>query len=406
MAFKIAMGKLVAVSGVIVASAFGLAAARDGLWANLVVGSIVACVCVFYLFHRASETREAPVSSASIAVAQGDPLHVLLDQVPIPLLRFGPQNKLQALNRAARSLFKADDIILNAPPHLLDSITQANPGAPQSIVLFERTYAIGVSEIASAGVITRVISLTNIQSEIRIAEATALRDLLRVLSHEIMNSLTPVASLAGTAMAYLENEVSPGARMATEALDVLSRRATSLTRFIEAYRSMSRLPDPVLRPLHTAPLLRDVAQVFEQSVKGQAIIFEVDLPEQCPQLNLDEMLFMQALLNILTNAAEAVAGIDGPRLVRLSLDHNDGEVRILVSDNGEGISGEIRDQIFHTFVTTKPNGTGTGLNLARQIALAHGGDLVLMRNDESRGATFGFVFGASSRLAPPDAPCL
>ncbi|MGA9659093.1 MAG: ATP-binding protein, partial [Asticcacaulis sp.] len=376
-------------SGLVAAGAlvFSLMAARDGLWANLVVGVLVAGLCFGWLVRRPLDRCEAALAPNSLPAVQEDPIHVLLDQVPMPLLRFGPDAALQTLNRAARSLFKTDDVILNAPPALMTAIIGAAPGKPQSVVLFERTYAIGVSEITSAGRVTRVVSLTNIQSELRIAEATALRDLLRVLSHEIMNSLTPVASLAETAMAYLEGELTPGARQASEALDVLTRRATSLTRFIEAYRSLSRLPDPVRQPVYIGPMLRDLAYVFEQSVKGQGITLDLSVQDQCPPLNLDETLIMQAILNILTNAAEAVTHRAGERQIRLSLEHDEQEVRILISDNGNGIAANVRDQIFHAFVTTKAGGTGTGLNLARQIALAHGGDLLWFKNDEARGTT-------------------
>ncbi|MBW8880310.1 MAG: sensor histidine kinase, partial [Asticcacaulis sp.] len=202
---------------------------------------------------------------------------------------------------------------------------------------------------------------------------------------------TPVASLADVARSYLESEDSLASRSAVEALDVLSLRAKGLTRFVEAYRAMARLPEPALRPVDIGSLLRDIVRVFEQSTVARDVSLTIDLAPDVPALDLDETLMTQALLNVLTNAAEATGGNGGERRIKVSLACVREEVHVLIADNGCGVPENLSGQIFHAFVTTKANGTGTGLNLARQIALAHGGDLILVGHDATWSAIFCFV---------------
>jgi signal transduction histidine kinase len=326
----------------------------------------------------------------------------LIDQVPLPLLRFNPAEGLLAVNRAARNLFQTDELIVDPPVSLLDAINRTGPEAGSSLVVFGRTYAVGISEYITAKDTIRLVSLTDIQSEIRVAEATALRDLLRVLSHEIMNSLTPVANLAGIAHDYLQDETSPASQAARDALALLSERAVGLERFVDAYRSMAKLPEPVIHPVALGPLLRDVVLVFEHSLSARTVSIELDLPPDCPPVDADETLLTQALLNVLTNAAEATAATPGPRRIRVSVVHDVKDVRIFISDNGCGVPDSLVEQIFHAFVTTKPNGTGTGLNLARQIALAHGGDLIFLGAQDSWSAVFAFILRVSPTLLDVD----
>lgn len=394
-----AITRLALLSGLVVAAMFVFDAAEHRLWANLVLSLLIGGGCALPLLRTVSDfVPDPPVSAIP---ASGDAsLTAALDEVPIPLLAYSPDSGIRVLNRAARTLFRTDDRLADPPLELIEAIARDDAGAGRVVRLFERAYAVGVSEVLAAGQALRLVSLADVQSEVRIAEATALRDLLRVLSHEIMNSLTPVASLAGIARKHLDGETSAAAQSAREALDFLSQRAQGLARFVEAYRSLARLPDPEPRPVDPAALLRDVVRVFEQSPSARDIAIEMDVPADVPRLDLDEALLAQALINVLTNAAEACGATEGPHRIGLSVVRNSGEVEIRIGDTGSGIAYDLRDKIFHAFVTTKPTGTGTGLNLARQIALAHGGDLVLLDNSPPWNTLFGFVFRISQKDRP------
>ena len=386
---------LVALGCLVAASVFATDAFIRQMWVSVTFGVLISVVCLKFLADRLSpESSEQPPAMAEVK-DEIEPLAAYIDQAPLPLLRLRGAQSLLAVNRAARSLFGTDDLIADPPVPLLDAIAQSKPRASGSVVLFGKAYAIGVSEIVTAKDTIKLVSLTDIQSEIRMAEATALRDLLRVLSHEIMNSLTPVSNLAGIARDYLVEETSPASKAAGEALDLLAQRASGLTSFVEAYRAMARLPEPVLRPVELRRLLQDILRVFEQSIRSKSIAIELDIPQQCPHVDLDETLLTQALLNVLTNAAEALAVARAPRKIRVSVVSEDGETQILVADNGCGVPEALTDQIFQAFVTTKPSGTGTGLNLARQIALAHGGDLVFLGRNDAWSAVFAFILRSS-----------
>jgi signal transduction histidine kinase len=395
MASRASIVRLAALLGLCVVAIFGFESLVGRHWASCVLAALVLCGLVLALLRRDRPPFAAqPEPSPATASNAGDPgFVVLMDQLPIPLLKFAPHLGLHAVNRAARDLFRTDDLIVDAPEALVAAVERPQAGASSPLRLFDRAYAVGVSELLGDQGATRWISLTDIQSEVRIAEATALRDLLRVLSHEIMNSLTPVASLAGVARTCLEAESSAAARSAMDALDVLVGRASALTRFVEAYRSMARLPDPVLRPVQPGAVVRDVVRVFARGAAARGVSIDVDVPPDLPWLDLDETLFAQALLNILANAAEATRDNRGARRVRLSVDRSGQDLRIAVADNGSGVPEDLRRQLFHTFVTTKPNGTGTGLNLARQIALAQGGDLIWFEGEGEWTTVFAFTFG-------------
>jgi signal transduction histidine kinase len=382
---------LLGLACLVAASAFATDSFLHRLWVSFVFGVMIAIACLIFLLGRLSMARSEEPALSADSNDETEPLAAYIDQAPLPLLSFRAGRGLAAVNRAARSLFDSDDLIVDPPLPLLDAIAQSRSGVSGSMTLFGKAYAIGVSEIATARDTIKLVSLMDIQAEIRMAEATALRDLLRVLSHEIMNSLTPVSNLAGIARDYLAEEKSPASQAANEALDLLEQRASGLTSFVEAYRAMAKLPEPVLQPVDLGRLLRDIARVFEQSIKAKSISLELDMASQIPQLELDETLLTQAILNVLTNAAEAVSAIPEHRKIRLSVVSDGREIRILVADNGCGVPEALNDQIFHAFVTTKPSGTGTGLNLARQIALAQGGDLVFLGRSENWSAVFAFI---------------
>jgi nitrogen fixation/metabolism regulation signal transduction histidine kinase len=205
-----------------------------------------------------------------------------------------------------------------------------------------------------------------------------------------MNSLTPVASLAETAQHYLEGATPEDIQSAREALAVLERRARGLKRFVEGYRLLARLPQPELRRVDVSGFVVDVVRVFEKSTVAEGVIVTLEMEEREAFLEMDEGLMAQAMINILTNAAEATRDNSGPRLVNISLQHLGSDAAVAIADNGTGIEPAMRERIFHGFITTKPEGAGIGLSLARQIALAHGGDLRLVDQSEPWSSEFLF----------------
>ncbi len=301
----------------------------------------------------------------------------VLDLVPTALVSRSADGRLLALNRASRALFGTDGPILDAPVDLVrvaagPLVADATPlllGGGQT-----RAYAASLAEIGQDDGPARLIALADIEEQLRAREASTLKDTLDVLSHEIMNSLTPVTSLAQTAQALLVDGDREGAG---EALAVLERRASGLLRFVESYRALARLPAPVLRPIAVAPLMTDVRRLFQ----GHDQVAHVSLDiSSAPGLMVvgDPDLLAQALINLLLNAAQAaMAGPvgGGPARVHLSAVAVHQGVRFQVSDNGPGLGDLDPQTILKPFFTRRSGGAGVGLSLVSGVVASHGSTL-------------------------------
>jgi signal transduction histidine kinase len=380
-----------------------------GLALLAVQGSLYACglVCALVgLWLAAWATTRSPppaLGSSTKASAPGvsrgpDLLANLLDQTPAPLLIRRPDGVIRAGNRAARALFHTDDRLLAPPAALVQALRDGAPGERLTLSLAQagsgggvRTYAMPLTDVTGpAGAVTRLAALLDIEPELRAAEAGALRELLQVLSHEIMNALTPVASLAATAVELMGDQTPTSTALAREAVATLGRRAEGLTRFVEAYRTLARLPPPRLAPTPIAALVDETARLFRSRWASRGVELETgEASAKALIVKLDPDLMIHALMNILSNAAEAA--LAGPRAPRVSLVAGAGPgggVELVIADNGPGVSAEDRDRIFQPFFTTKTEGTGVGLSFARQVALSHGGTLILAPDTPGKGATF------------------
>jgi signal transduction histidine kinase len=395
MAFNTRTAHLLAVILLVVASIFAYDSALRGYWVDLSAG-ILASVLLLVFIGATARAGWTPRPDPQ-GMPPEDPagLHLLLDQVPVPLVSYSEHAGARAVNRSARSLFQTDDVIRLESHDLIEAITSVLPGTRPNLSLSGRQYAVSISEITGDGGYIRLATLSDVQVEIHKAEAAALRDTLHILSHEIMNSLTPVATLAEVAESYLDEGGAEATKAAKEALETLSRRAGGLARFVESYRSVARLPEPLLQPVDLALLLTDIVRLFSHEF-GASVEIGLDMDDDLPCGNLDEAQVSQAVINVMTNAVEATEAVAGPRRVAVRLRRASGGLLLEISDNGPGVAEHLKPNLFNAFATTKAKGTGTGLNLARQIALGHGGNLQLVEDGRSGPTTFAFTFPVAS----------
>jgi nitrogen fixation/metabolism regulation signal transduction histidine kinase len=212
------------------------------------------------------------------------------------------------------------------------------------------------------------------ESMIEEAEAVAWQKLISVLTHEIMNSIAPIISLSET---LSERETgnedeSEEYKIMMQAMEAIHRRSVGLLSFVENYRKLTRLPQPVLHPIVLKPMLTSLQQLT--SSYGIAFTFDV-YPEQMI-LKADKGMVEQLLLNLLKNAKEACEGIENSA-IEVKAEKVGNSIKISVSDNGQGIVPEARDKIFIPFYSTKAKGSGIGLSLCKQIVLRHGGKMSL-----------------------------
>jgi len=237
----------------------------------------------------------------------------------------------------------------------------------------------------------QLVAYQNVNEAIDETESKAWQKLLSVLTHEIMNSIAPISSLADTLKSRLDslpgNEELDDIRVGT---DTIKRRSEGLLKFAGTYRSLNKIERPNLGKVYAADLFENLYQLMEPSIVQKNIELDIILKDTQLQLNLDASLIEQVLINLLLNAMEAVRDVPNP-YIALSASANEGKPQIKVRDNGKGISPDLLDTVFIPFFTTRKTGSGVGLTLSKQIMLLHGGN-ILVTSEEGKGSVFTLQF--------------
>lgn len=325
---------------------------------------------------------------------QIDHLQTLIDTVPVAIITLDDGGTVTLANHAAQRLAGR---AMSQVEHLreiggaaAEQLTQLAPGQRRVVRLANGQRVVtSAARFSAAGNQLRVLSLQNIESELDAVEIQAWQDLLRVLAHEMMNSLTPIASLAESVRPLLSaaalSQPEGTLRDVADAVDVIARRSAGLMGFVERYRKMAELPPPSLESLSVEDFIRRIDQLMRPTLDARGITYSSSV-EPGLKIRADGNLLEQALINLLHNAMEASSCAEGPR-IELSCRLRNEYCTISVADNGKGLDGISLEHIFVPFFTTKPGGSGIGLSLARQIAHAHHGQLEAAANDP-RGAIF------------------
>jgi len=370
MASRRAIGTIGPSLALLALGAIGLAAWQSGLWGT-VIGTVLGSLWLIVraVWHGTHPPNVTASAHAAPAADESLPFRLVLDQIPIPLIDLRA-DAAHAVNRAARAMFSTDDRILPLPAVLRER-------GPHLMTHHGRRFRIDRVETAGGA----LAALIDIDAEERTAEARATADMIQVFGHEMLNGLAPIVSLAESGLAAIQ---SPHGReeLLPEILGTLARRAEGLLRFTDSYRTMARLPDPVCAPTSLKALGDDLAHLFSGRW-GARIALRRD-GDEGPMAAIDRDQITQAVWALLQNGAEAALAGGGDPWVSLSIRSSGSEWRIEVSDSGPGVSDADAVSIFRPFFTTKPEGTGVGLSLARQIILAHGGTLTLRNGRPTR----------------------
>jgi nitrogen fixation/metabolism regulation signal transduction histidine kinase len=336
-------------------------------------------------------------------------LQALIDHIPIPLLTVHGDGSLTLQNNASRRLFGAAHVTqlidlkqFGASFH--DAVAEAVPGQRELVTFevegIEYKLTLATSENIVAGESSRLVSLQDIQSELNITQAEAWQDLVRVLTHEIMNSITPVTSLAATASEVVDDvvrKVGPESGLREDlddlrdAVHTVARRSDSLMQFVNSYRQITRLAPPEKKRVRIGDLFESAMLLAEAEWPKTRSIIATSVEPAELDVYADRDLVEPVVMNLLRNAVQATADVEGAHIDLRARLNRRGNVVIEVSDNGPGVPDDIARKIFVPFFTTKEEGSGVGLALARQVMTAHGGFVRVSRN-EAGGALFTLTF--------------
>lgn len=325
-------------------------------------------------------------------------LQRVVDEIDAPLFAFDPASKLRLVNPAGEHVLrqtKARMLGRTAADLRLDqclaadneSVVELNVNESQARWLLRR------SSFRQSGVPHTLVVLSDVSRALREEERRAWQRLIRVLGHELSNSLAPIKSIAGSlSLRVSATPMDAGVRSDLQrGLEIIEARSASLHRFLEAYRKLAQMPAPVLREVALGPLVARAAGLETRMTVcvpgGPNVVFQAD-PDQLEQM----------LINLVRNAVDAVletsttadsgdsampAGTTDARRVSVAWDADAKDITLAIEDNGPGLLNP--SNVFTPFYTTKPHGSGVGLVLSRQIAEAHGGTIEISNRSTGRG---------------------
>jgi nitrogen fixation/metabolism regulation signal transduction histidine kinase len=337
-------------------------------------------------------------------------LQTVVQHIGVGLIAFQKSGEVELINTAAKRLLKVPRLknvkaLESFSKTLADKLLQLGP-KERALVKIDDSgemlhLALYSTEFKLGGQIISLVSIQNIQSELEKTEIEAWQKLIRVLTHEIMNSITPISSLAST-MNELLNENLSSLKTEDEdeketlddmqqAVKTIQKRSQGLLHFVDAYRNLTLIPQPNFQVFAIQELFARVEKLMQTNIKEKGIDFRVSVEPQTLEVTADPELIEQVLINLLLNALQALENQEGPKIQLAAMLDDRGRILVQVSDNGPGITSENREKIFVPFFSTKDGGSGIGLSLSRQIMRLHNGTINVHSEPENQ-TTFSLRF--------------
>lgn len=245
-----------------------------------------------------------------------------------------------------------------------------------------QTFTLQASQTKTFNNVYYVVMLDSVQKVIEKKEKEAWINLMKVISHELLNSLTPIRSLSQNLKELVhQDELSPeDLEDMRQSLSTMLNRSNHLQEFVESYRKLASMPSPVKETVSLKTLLENSITIMKPLFKAEAVTLQTEIPFD-RRLYVDAKQLEQVLINLFTNSIYALEGRKN-KIITLKVEHNNKRLFIIISDNGSGIAPEIEDKIFLPFFTTRNNGSGIGLTLSKAIVEAHGGYLAFRQQNE------------------------
>lgn len=313
----------------------------------------------------------------------------ILEHVSAGIIVYNENGNIILSNDAARNLLDYESLthinqLMRIDKNLYTAIKELQPG-DQKLVSFTGKKQIQQLSVKSTLFKTArenllLVAFHDVKNEMEVKELESWIKLIRVLTHEIMNSVAPITSLSETILQYYNdlNGNMPSEKViknTIKGLEVINERGAGLISFVENYRKLTRIPPPEKKPVSLEQLLDNTLTLINTSPPGNNIPITSEVAPPDLQVLADKKQISQVLINLVKNSVEALKDMpEGTIKIKASLTET-GRVQITVADNGPGIPEELMDKIFIPFFTAKESGTGIGLSLSRQIMLMHGGTL-------------------------------
>ena len=318
-------------------------------------------------------------------------LETVVQHVGVGLLVFDASGTLELFNRSAKRLFGLQNI------KNINTLNSVSPNFGNYLLQLpndhKKVYRLSVKDetiqlllyATSFGMrnqMFKLVAVQNILPELEEKEIEAYQKLIRVLTHEIMNSVTPISSLAATAGTMLSTVQNTNVGRDTTAMEDISsaistiqKRSEGLIYFVEKYRSLTKIPNPTIQIVKASEIFQRIHTLMETAIHGKGIIFSMDIEPKDLELATDPDLLEQVMINILNNAIQSlISPKEGKVRLYAQIDEL-GRACIRISDNGPGIPEDLMEKIFIPFFSTKKEGSGIGLSISKQIIRTLGGTI-------------------------------
>lgn len=335
-------------------------------------------------------------------------LQMLVNQLHIGIIAIENNETITLINPTAQQMLGVEGLknwklLQQINPKFAHEIEQLGENGKKLIEI----KSTGESHFISAAVGTLIIldkpltlvTLQNINSEIEQKEIEAWHKLIRILTHEIMNSVTPISSLTETMESFLQHKDGREKQLQELqqetisdirfSLNTIQKRTDGLLQFVENYRKLTKVPKPALEKINVKLFILSVTKLMEHELTRKDVKLVLVLPEGL-EINADPVLIEQVLINIITNSLHAVEQTQQPTIT-IKATQQERHVTIGVTDNGRGIAPKELSEIFIPFFTTKKDGSGIGLSLSKQIMAVHSGS-IRVKSEVNVGTTFSLHF--------------
>ncbi len=321
-------------------------------------------------------------------------LQSIVQNIDVAIIAYRKDGTVEMINKSAKQLFQIHSLknikgLEQLSQELVNNLLNISPGENTLVKVQDQDdilqLAIYSTEFKVKDKLIILATINNIQSVLEEQETEAWQKLIRVLTHEIMNSITPIASLSST-LEIMLNGITDGVKIREnlnidtvveiqQALQTINKRSTGLLHFVNTYRNLTRIPKPNFKIFPVKDLYKNIFLLMEEELVDSKINFITTIDPDNIKVSADEQLVEQVIINLIRNSIHALENRKEPTIELKSYYNKRGRVTMQVSDNGTGILPEVLDKIFIPFFTTKQSGSGIGLSLSRQILRLHNGTI-------------------------------